>query len=598
MQAVILTAGLARRMQPLSDDCHKALLSIGQTTILGRIMDGLSGIGVSRVTVVTGYRAEDIRQFLDHGYPDLDIRYLHNERFEVTNNIVSLALALGSLEYDQDVLLLECDLILSPEILQDLSANPAPNVALLDRYRVGMDGTVVALSDGLVSQVFPPRLQDRDFSFRHKYKTLNVYKFHRDFCRDTLRPLLDVYAGSIDDNCYYEVVLGMLPNVPACTIAGQTVDSGLWAEVDDPNDLAVARYRFAPEERPAILDRALGGHWGFDVLDFSFMRNAFFPTEPMMSMLRHALPDVLGCYGSSQVVLNEKLSYFLRCRPERLQVLHGAAQAYPVLAELWAGRRAAVPAPTFGEYQRLFPDAPWYADAPGVAWSEVEEVAAGSDVLVVVNPNNPTGTVTDSGAILDFASRNPTVTVLVDESFQMFSLQPSVIPALEAAALTNVVVLTSLSKSLGTPGLRLGFVYSCDGGLIDAVGARLPVWNLSSLTELFLELLLKFRSELDRSIEQTIEAREMLRHGLMQLPIVERVHESGGNFLMVDLEGGDAGLASEVRAQLLRQFSIEVKDVSPRFPDRRPRLRLGVRTPAENGRLEAALAAIGVGSPA
>src|SRR5689334_235120 len=120
MQAVILTAGQGRRMEPLSRTCHKALLEIGGATILGRAMDSLLAAGVGPVTIVTGYRGDDIAEFVTGRYPDADVRFVHNDRYDVTNNIVSLALALDTIDYDDDVILIECDLLFEPYVITEL----------------------------------------------------------------------------------------------------------------------------------------------------------------------------------------------------------------------------------------------------------------------------------------------------------------------------------------------------------------------------------------------------------------------------------------------------------------------------------------------
>ena len=317
MQAIILTAGYGRRMQPLSAGCHKALLPIAGTTILGRIVDSLLAVGVSDIMIVTGYRADDVRAFLQERYPHVAFSFVHNARYADTNNIVSLSLALDRMKYDLDVLLIECDLLFDTDVLRRLVRAPGGNVALVDHFRAGMDGTVVAVEDGVITHVYPPHLQGSDFTYGDKFKTLNIYRFDREFCRATLQPLLSCYANFIDGNCYYELVLGMLVNMQRQRIAAEVVDGSYWAEVDDPNDLAVARYHFEPEQRASVLDRACGGHWNFELLDFAFMRNAYFPTDAMMAAFRQALPALLRSYGSAQVVLNEKLSYFLtlRARP-------------------------------------------------------------------------------------------------------------------------------------------------------------------------------------------------------------------------------------------------------------------------------------------
>ena len=589
-QAIVLAAGFGRRMKPLTDTCHKALLPVGGTTILSRIVESLLDVGVRDTTVVTGYRANDVRHYLEQRYSDaMTFHFVHNERYASTNNIVSLSLAFDQVPLDRDVLLVECDLLFHPSLLKRVVARSG-NVALVDRYRTGMDGTVVAVADGAVTHVYPPHVQGEDFEYSDKFKTLNIYRFDRDFCQLTLRPLLNVYANQIDPNCYYELVLGMLTNISAQPIAAEVVDGELWAEVDDPNDLAVARFRFEPEQRADILDHTMGGEWGFGVRDFAYIRNVHFPTPSMLAALRHALPELLAGYGSSQGVLNEKLGLVLGCAPARLQVLHGATQAFPIMRELLGPLRAAIPAPTFGEFRATFSKAVSYADRPGIQPGELDRLAGCVDVLVVVNPNNPTGTLVSSGWLHDVARRHPSTLMIVDESFIGFSQEPPMLACLERESLPNVVVLASLSKTLGVPGLRLGYLYACDRSLVCAVGERLPIWNLSAMAEYFLELVLKFRLELARSIAQTVSDREALAAMLRDLPAVAEVYPSAANFLLVRLEG-PPGLAGRLRRRLLAEASVDVKDVSSRFADGLPRLRVGVRTRAENAEFAARLGA-------
>jgi histidinol-phosphate/aromatic aminotransferase/cobyric acid decarboxylase-like protein/choline kinase len=589
MQAVILTAGRGRRMEPLSRTCHKALLEIGGSTILGRAIDSLVAAGVGPITVVTGYRADDITRFIASDYPTIPVRFVHNDRYETTNNIVSLALALESLSCDDDVILIECDLLFEPRLIKELVDQPGKNVALVDRYRTGMDGTVVATEDGYVAQVFPTASQGRDFRYDNKFKTLNIYRFDRTFCHRTLRPMLSAYANHVDDNCYYELVLGMLANIPQYRIVAQVVAESDWVEVDDPNDLSVARFVFDPAARPALLDRTFGGHWAYDVLDFSLPRNSHFPPAAMHAAMRYSLPDVITGYGSAQDVLDEKLALFLGCKPGRPLLLGGASQAYPVLRHLYRDSRVAMPAPTFGEYARSFPQALTYPDSPGIDAAALEAIAAEVDLLVLVNPNNPTGTTLATQAIYDLAARTPGTAFLVDESFLPFSGQPSLVGLLEAAPLPNVTVLTSLGKALGVPGLRLGFLYSGSDQVREAFAEFMPIWGVNALAEFFLELTLKFRPDLDASITETVLERARMRQALADLPLVQLVHDSGANFLLVELTGQEPELAAAVRAELLAGDRIEIKDVSAKFADRRPRLRLAVRTREDNDRLLLAL---------
>jgi len=588
VEAIILAAGSARRMRPISSGQHKAMLPLGRSSILARIVEGLEELDVDVINVVTGYRADEVQAYLCTECEGPTYRFLHNERYATTNNIVSLLLALEAVDGDADVLLIECDLILGSGLLTRFAGKNRGNIALVDRYRTGMDGTVVTVQDGLVVQVIPPERQVHGFDYRNTYKTLNVYRFSHQFCRDTLRPLLREHVSQGKVTSYYEVVLATLGDLLPHRIEAEIVSGERWAEVDDPHDLAAARFLFEPEQRGVILDQQRGGQWSFELLDFTFMRNAYFPSEAMLAALRHSLADLVDSYGSTQSVLNQKLAWFLECDATRVRALNGASQAFPLLRRLWARQAVAVPAPTFGEYSRAFPDAVTYPDAPGIAPSDLERLAGEVGVVVVVNPNNPTGTTLASADLHAVAARHAETTFLIDESFIDFSDQGSVLRELEAVPLANVVVLCSLSKTLGVPGLRIGYVYTADAALLDALDAEIPIWNMNAVAEYFVELLLKFRPQLAAALEQTKHDRELFRQALMRAPQVAHVNPGGGNFLLVRLHGS-ASVAAGLRDALLAEEAISIKNVTDRFSDGLPRVRLAVRRPHENERVLEAL---------
>ena len=149
-------------------------------------------------------------------------------------------------DIDDDILLIESDLLYEPAVLRLALDSPHPNLALVDRYRSGMDGTVLALDGERVASVIPPHLQGAQFDFSDKFKTLNIYRFSREFCRSDFRKILTYYASTIDDNCYYELILGILIYMKRGEIHAASVEGLRWAEVDDPNDLRIAEFMFEP----------------------------------------------------------------------------------------------------------------------------------------------------------------------------------------------------------------------------------------------------------------------------------------------------------------------------------------------------------------
>ena len=589
MKAVILAAGAGNRMRRLPDDPHKTLFEIGGKSIIGRIIDGLLANGISHGYIVTGYRADELEHYVTSEFAGFRCTFIRNERYATTNNIYSMSLALEHADCDDGLLLIECDLIYEPKVLAKLIACPYPNAALVDRYRIGLDGTVVAVSAGnVITQVIPPSAQGEMFDFSDKFKTLNIYKFSAQFCRGPFRKLLTYYTHNLDANCYYEVILGVLVTLQQIEIHAEIIEGEVWAEVDDPNDLRAAEFAFAPAKRRQWLESSWGGYWSVPITDFAFIRNMYFPTPSMLSQLRAFLSELVLNYGSAQTILDRKLSYFLRCQPNHVHLLNGASQIFPIMRSWFRPERVLLPEPTFGEYNRCFPLASRYADRGSVALTGIDRFAATAELIIVVNPNNPTGTTVTTDAIAELATRHNGKLILVDESFIEFSGQPSIIPWIEATDAQNVIVVKSLSKSLGVPGLRLGYIFTTNQPLSERILAELPVWNTNSIAEFFLEMLLKYPDELQSSVERTIGDRARFVIELGDLQVVDQVYESGANFILVALSIPHA-LAEKLADVLLVNRNILVKDISSKFSDGRAYWRLAVRTPPGNTALCSAI---------
>jgi len=170
VKAIILAAGLGNRMRPLTYTRHKTLLPILDHTILGRIVDGLLANDVRDLVLVTGYRADELRAYMSEQYAHLTPHYVHNERYAQTNNIFSLALAFEQIPIDSDLLIIESDLICDPALIRQIIHSSKGNVALVDHFRFGMDGTAVALEKDVITQVIPSHLQGAQFDHTDKVR--------------------------------------------------------------------------------------------------------------------------------------------------------------------------------------------------------------------------------------------------------------------------------------------------------------------------------------------------------------------------------------------------------------------------------------------
>jgi histidinol-phosphate/aromatic aminotransferase/cobyric acid decarboxylase-like protein/choline kinase len=576
-------------MRPYTDSKPKAMLEIAGQTIIGRMLKLLVAHGISEICVVSGYCRDQLENYLSSSFPEVQFTFVFNEVYQKTNNIYSMHLAFEHFSLDDDILLIESDLIFTEAVLELILQSPHENVALVDKFQVGMDGTVVTVEDDLITNIIPSHLQGPAFDFSDKFKTLNIYRFSREFVQTSFRKLLSFYATVYNDNCYYELVLGILVYMRHIKIFACDVGGAKWCEVDDANDLRLAEIAFGEDGRVASMDKAFGGFWNIPVLDFAYIRNMYFPNNSILADMRYNLPGLVQNYGSAQAILNQKLAHFLLVPEERVCMLNGLSQVYPILATLLGDKTALIPEPTFGEYVRILRNRITYRDEGARNLKDIPNMQIGdAEVIVFVNPNNPTGSCIAGADIVDLARQEPHKLIVVDESFIEFAEQESVQDLLQKEALSNVWVLKSLSKSLGIPGLRLGYVYTRNEGVIQDLNDRIPIWNSNSLAEYFLEIILKHRRELAGSFESTISDRNCFAATLATLAAVDRVYPSRANFILLRLKIKSTQL-SNLRNYLLNQWNMYIKDCSSKFNDGRAYIRIAVKLPEQNMRLVEAL---------
>ena len=152
MIGVILAAGMARRLRPLTDTRPKCLLTVGERTLLQRTVDAMTGAGIDELVVVTGYRAEMLRTFLTEHYPSLDIHFIHNADYEHNNNIFSLWLTRPYTD-GRDFVLMDSDILFDPAVLPYLLKSEG-TVLAVNRHELGDEEIkVITDADGYVTEI-------------------------------------------------------------------------------------------------------------------------------------------------------------------------------------------------------------------------------------------------------------------------------------------------------------------------------------------------------------------------------------------------------------------------------------------------------------
>lgn len=148
MQAVILAAGMGRRLGKLTSSNTKCMIRVNGTTLIERMLGQLEQLSpaLKRIVLVTGYEGEKLRNYVSSLGVSIPIEYVNNSLYASTNNIYSLFLARDYLLKD-DTLLFESDLIFEDAVVETLFRAPYPNLALVAKFESWMDGSVVTLDE-------------------------------------------------------------------------------------------------------------------------------------------------------------------------------------------------------------------------------------------------------------------------------------------------------------------------------------------------------------------------------------------------------------------------------------------------------------------
>ncbi|MDA7497182.1 phosphocholine cytidylyltransferase family protein [bacterium] len=234
--ALLLAAGTGSRLHPLTDTAPKCLTELNGSTLIERFIHALQCNGIKRLVVVVGYLDAHIKRYLNQLKNDLEIEYIHNPRFQNTNNIYSLWLARATI--NEPFLLAECDLVFDPALLKPMMT---PDRVAVSQRLPWMNGSVVSLDlAGKVSRLH--RLNAHP-SGEALFKTVNIYSFSLP----TWRLITTRLQQHIDGNQlsgYYETVLTELIEEGRLSLEAVFFDEARWYEVDTLPDLRAAEIMF------------------------------------------------------------------------------------------------------------------------------------------------------------------------------------------------------------------------------------------------------------------------------------------------------------------------------------------------------------------
>lgn len=595
MQAIILAAGMGKRLGEYTHDNTKCMLIVNGVRLIDRTLEALHSVGVSRVILVVGYKGQNVRDYVGTSYKGIPIEYVENPIYNKTNNIYSLYLAKDYL-IAEDTLLLESDSIFDSSVVQKLVDDPNPNLALVDKYESWMDGTVVTLDDE--RRIL--RIIDKEH-FRYEeindyYKTVNIYKFSKDFSSKYYVPFLTAYSTALGNNEYYEQVLRVILHLRNAPLKALPLNGELWYEIDDVQDLDIASGLFAPtdDERFAAISSRYGGYWRYpQMLDFCYLVNPYYPPKRMIEEIKASFETLMREYPSGMRVNSLLASKNFGVKQDYILVGNGAAELIKALMENWTGTLGNV-VPTFEEYPnrlnaekvvQFLPEKDGFKYTADEIMSYFEKKDI--DTLLLINPDNPSGNYIPFNDLLKLIewTKEKRIRFVVDESFVDFACvngQFTLFDNSILAANDHLVVVKSISKSYGVPGFRLGVLASGNTELIAKMKKQVAIWNINSYGEFFMQIFEKYHKEYVIACEEFKKERDLFYKELQTIPYIE-VYPSQANYFLCKLT--DRFTSHELAIRLLKN-DILIKDCGTKKAfDGGNYIRLAIRDRKDNLRL-------------
>ena len=570
MQAIILAAGMGKRLKELTSEATKCMVKVNGVAMIDRMMGHLDKLGLSRIVVVVGYEGQKLMDYIDALGVSTPIVYVDNNVYNKTNNIYSLYLAKDYL-VQEDTILLESDLVFEEAVLHRLINHPYPSLVLVDKFESWMDGTVVTLDEQDNIQSFVAK---REFDFNRideYYKTVNIYKFSKEFSELYYVPFLEIYCKALGTNEYYEQVLKVItfledPHIKAVKLEGEK-----WYEIDDVQDLDIAETIFLEgEEKLTRFQKRYGGYWRYPkMLDFCYLVNPYFPNQKLIAEMQANFQTLLTQYPSGMQVNSLVAAKNFGLKEAQVIVGNGAAELIKSLMETITGK-VGVLHPSFEEYANRKDREDLVSCVPAnlnftYTADELMSFFDNKDIqtLLIVNPDNPSGNYIKKADVLRLCAwaKDKQIRLIIDESFVDFVDVEEDKSLLEQQLLNenpHLFVVKSISKSYGVPGLRLGIIASGDKETIAKMKKDVAIWNINSFAEFYMQIYEKYQSVYKTALQAFYESRKRFIQKLSDISFL-RVIPSQANYVLCEVQ---VPMTSKALTVKLLEKNILIKDLA------------------------------------
>ena len=596
MQGLMLAAGMGKRLGKYTQGNTKCMLEVAGETLIERAVNALKSAGIHRLIMVVGYKSENLKNFIKQKIKDMEIIFIDNDNYDKSNNIYSLYLAKDWLEKD-DTIMLESDLIFEDRMIQELVANKNKDVALVAKYEQWMDGTVVTIDSKNRITEF---IEKKDFRFDRideYYKTVNIYKLSKEFSKNQYIPFLESYMKAYGINEYYELALKAIAHLSRSTLKALPIGDIKWYEIDDAQDYDIVNCLFSkPEDTIKMYQKRFGGYWRFNnIKDYCYLVNPYFPPQNMINKIMYLSKELISSYPSGLNIQNINAGRLFGIDETEILVGNGAAELINILGHLSRGKMA-LSIPAFNEYERCFKNCQIIElDSKTNGYrldpNKILEIIDAVDSIAIINPDNPSGDFIKFDDMIKIIEKADTQNkkIIVDESFIDFAdvdVRYTLLNSRILEKYKNLIVIKSIGKSYGVPGIRLGILASGNKELLSTIRDEMAIWNINAFGEYYLQIATLYTKEYKKSCELIAKERSSFISKLKQIPYI-KPYESQANYIMCKLEGRNS---TALANYLLKNYSILIKDLKNKKGfENVDFIRLAVKSTKDNDELIEAL---------
>lgn len=589
MQGLMLAAGMGKRLGKYTNDNTKCMVEVAGKKLIDRAVEGLKYAGINKFIVVIGYKGHLLKKYLLDNYSEMELIFVENKDYFKTNNIYSLYLAKEYLKED-DTIVLESDLIYQKDVIKKVVDSNYKDAAVVAKYEQWMDGTVVFLDENNNITEFIEKKNFIHSRIQDYYKTVNIYKFSKEFSKKYYLPFIGAYIEAYGNNEYYELVLKAIAHLSKSELKGFKLDEELWYEIDDAQDLDIANTLFSEGDEKLInFQKRFGGYWRFPkTKDFCYLVNPYFPGKDMTEKFKCNFYDLISQYPSGMEVQKVNAAKMFNIDKSEILIGNGAAELINCLGAVIKGKTL-IPIPSFNEYIRCLRDVeivPFNTVHNSFSLKKELILAKLDDVknVILVNPDNPTGSFIKYNDLIEIVEEccKKNINIVIDESFIDFaeeSIRYTLIDSSILKKYSNLIVIKSISKSYGIPGLRLGVLASGNKSYISKINDIMAVWNINSLGEYFFQIINLYHNDYFQSCNKISLERKAFISALKEMPGITPF-DSQANYILCKLETKSS---KEVASKLLCDYNIFVKDLSDKNGFNQSNfLRLAVRSREDN----------------